>query len=286
MSRKLSSWFPPRRAAVAPPAPRSDPRDLYEFSRPCAQNAVDLMAGWTHAFPPEFDVVAGAAAMYEDPRIHWAIAQFGGLEGKRVAELGPLEGAHTYMLERAGARRIDAIEANKQAFLRCLIAKEIYGLRRARFHLGDFVTALDRPPRYDLIVACGVLYHMSNPLLLLSRLAQRTGALYLWTHYFDEAEMPPGDPRRGAFAAPAPPHAEAVETVEFEGLPMRLHARSYHGAWKASKYCGGPIDRHFWLEKGQLIDALGALGFDQLAFAHEEPAHPNGPAISIFARRS
>ena len=88
-------------------------------------------------------------------------------------------------------RRIDAIEANQLAYLRCLVAKEIYGLRRARFHLGDFVRGLEAPTRYHLIVACGVLYHMADPLLLLERIAARTDALYLWTHYFDEAEMPP-----------------------------------------------------------------------------------------------
>lgn len=283
MSVKSSSWFPRRRRTV-PPA--SEPRDLYEFSSPSAQNAVDLLSGWTHAFPPEFGVVAGPGAMYDDPRIHWAVEKFGSLEGKRLAELGPLEGSHTYMLERAGALRIDAIEANKGAYLRCLVAKEIYGLRRARFHLGDFCAALEWPRRYDLIVACGVLYHMTDPLLLLRRMAERADAIYIWTHYFDDTEMPKGDPRRVPFSAQEPPHGESVETGALNGVPMTLHLRSYYEAWKTSKYCGGPRDRHFWLEKRQLISALGALGFDDLSFAHEAPDHQNGPAISIFARRS
>ncbi len=284
MSFKLPSWFP--RGRFSAKAPATDARDVYEYSKPSPQNAIDLLEGWSHAFPAELGVTAGAAAMYDDPRIHWAVAQFGALEGKRVAELGPLEGSHTYMLERAGAARIDAIEANKLAFLRCLVAREIYGLRRARFHLGDFVAALEGTTRYDLIVACGVLYHMRDPLLLLRRIAERTDALYLWTHYFDEAEMPPGDPRRGAFRAPLAPHAEAVETAEIGGVAINLHLRSYHGAWKNSVYCGGPVDRHYWLEKRQLVEALGALGFNQIAFAHEDPAHQNGPATSIFARRT
>jgi hypothetical protein len=224
--------------------------------------------------------------MYEDPRIHWAVSQFGSLEGKRVLELGPLEGSHTSILERHGARRIDAIEANKLAYLRCLVAKEVFGLRRARFHLGDFVRGLQQPTRYDLIVACGVLYHMTDPLLLLERMASRTDAIYLWTHYFDDAEMPKGDPRRGAFRSPEPPHAETVQTVRFNGVDVTLHLRSYYKAWQKTQYCGGPIDRHFWLEKTQLIDVLKALGFNELAFADVAPDHQNGPAISIFARRT
>jgi hypothetical protein len=122
MSDMLSSWFQ-RRLRPRPAA--SEPGDLYEFSSPSPQNAVNLLTGWTHAFPPEFGAVAGPGAMYDDPRIHWAVEKFGSLEGKRLAELGPLEGSHTYMLERAGAHRIDAIEANKGAFLRCLVAKEV-----------------------------------------------------------------------------------------------------------------------------------------------------------------
>jgi len=259
--------------------------DTYEFAPPSYQNAIDLLPGWNHAFPPELKLNAGPGYMYEDPRIHWAVQQFGSLEGKRVLELGPLEGAHTSLLERLGARRIDAIEANKLAYLRCLVAKEVYGLRRARFHLGDFLRGLQSPTRYDLIVASGVLYHMADPLLLLERMAARTDALYLWTHYFDDEEMPKGDPRRGAFRSPDPPHEEATHTVRFKDIDVRLHFRSYYRAWQNTKYCGGPVDRHFWLEKSQLIAVLGALGFNSLAFSDVAPDHPNGPAISIFARR-
>jgi hypothetical protein len=127
---------------------------------------------------------------------------------------------------------------------------------------------------------------MTDPLLLLRRMAGRADAVYIWTHYFDDEEMPPGDPRRVPFSAQEPPNRETVETAELNGVPMNLHMRSYYQAWKKSKYCGGPRDRHFWLEKAQLIAALRALGFDDLSFAHETPDHPNGPAISIFARRS
>ena len=281
---KRVSWL--RRAADKAAAEALGPAitDIYEYAPPHPQNAIDLLPGWNHAFPPEMKLNAGPGFMYEDPRIHWAVSQFGSLDGARVCELGPLEGSHTWLLERLGARRIDAIEANKTAYLRCLVAKEIHGMRRARFHLGDFVRGLAEPQYYDLIIACGVLYHMTDPLLLLERMAARTPAIYLWTHYFDEQEMPPGDPRRGAFRSPEGGE-EVVAKGELAGVEMTLHLRSYHQAWKNSKYCGGPIDRHFWLEKEQLIAALRALGFNQLSFADEQPDHPNGPAFSLFARR-
>ena len=190
MSRDETAWL----SRIADPAGHGADNPLltevYEASPPSYQNAIDLLPGWNAAFPPEMKLTAGPGYMYEDPRIHWAAERSGGLEGKRVLELGPLEGAHTYLLERLGAKRIDAIEANKLAYLRCLVAKEIFGLRRARFHLGDFVRGLEAPTRYDLIVACGVLYHMTEPLTLLERIAGRTDLIYLWTHYFDDEEMP------------------------------------------------------------------------------------------------
>ena len=281
--RSLLSLFTSRKGD--PEKTGLDVGEVYEARAPADQNAIDLLPGWNHAFPPDMGVSAGAGHMYADPRIFWAIEQFGSLETSRVLELGPLEAAHTQMLHRAGAARIDAVEANKIAYLRCLVAKEIWDLPRARFHLGDFVSGLETETRYDLIVACGVLYHMTDPLLLLERIAARADRVYIWTHYFDEAELPPGDNRRVAFKDAKPPHEEVTKTVEFHGVEMTLHLRSYYRAWSDSKYCGGPIDRHFWLEKAQLLAALRALGFNRLSVAHEEPAHVNGPAMSVFAAR-
>src|SRR5262245_48420088 len=107
------------------PDPTSESRtfERYVSAAPCLQNAVDAVAGWSSAFPPKYELKAGALSTYSDPRIQWAIECFGSLEGRHVLELGPLEGGHTSMLEAAGAR-IDAIEANQVAFMRCLITKE------------------------------------------------------------------------------------------------------------------------------------------------------------------
>jgi hypothetical protein len=40
------------------------------------------------------------------------------------------------------------------------------------------------------------------------------------------------------------------------------------------------------MEKAAIVDVLRTLGFDDVRTAHDDPAHPNGPAISIFARRT
>lgn len=254
--------------------------DDYVAGLPVPQNAVDALPGWNMALPPDAGAVAGPAPFYMDSRIVWALEQFGPLAGKSVLELGPLEASHTYMLEKAGAAKIQAIEANRLSFLRCLVVKELLGLTTARFYLGDCQAWLERhPDRYDLIVASGVLYHMQEPTLLLERIAARTDAMFLWTHYMSDAAMPPHDPRRQAFDG----HVSAVES---RGVAVRHHRRSYLGAWRQKSFCGGMLDVHHWLERDDILALIRALGFDDVRIAHDEPAHQNGPAFSVFARRT
>lgn len=254
--------------------------DEYVEGMPSAQNAIDSLPGWCQALPPHVKVTAGPGGFYADARIHWAVAQFGSLEGRRILELGPLEAAHTYMLEQQKPDVIHAIEANKTAFLRCLVVKELLDLKRAKFYLGDFVPWLQESDnRYDFIVASGVLYHMSEPLRLLELIAAKTDAFYLWTHYFDDSVMPADDLRRKAFLG-------GDKTEMFRGIPVRLHQRSYFSAWQSKAFCGGMHDRHYWVEKADIVAAIRALGFDDVRIAHDEPAHQNGPSFSIFAKRT
>ncbi len=89
--------------------------DAYVRSAPSAQNAVDIFKGeWASQFPAALTVPvqAGGIPLFEDGRIIDAIQQFGGVEGMRVLELGPLEGAHSYMMELYGAASVTAVESN------------------------------------------------------------------------------------------------------------------------------------------------------------------------------
>ncbi len=257
-----------------------EPFERYVAAPPHPQNAVDALPGWRTALPPECGATAGTLGLAADTRIAWAISALGGIEGWRVLELGPLDGGHTAMLHRAGAARIDAVEANRLAFLRCLVSKELLRLDRARFHLGDFAAGLGSAEgRYDLVLASGVLYHMADPVALLVRLAGVTDRLYLWTHVMDSAAMGPRDPRRGPFTG-------RISEVRHAGLRLRLHERRYHGSERTAEFCGGPRDRHVWMERAGLIALLRGLGFDDIALGHDDPAAPGGPALSILARRS
>jgi hypothetical protein len=254
--------------------------DGYVDKEPSAQNAIDLVPGWNNALPPEVGVQAGSSYFFDDPRILWCLEQFGSIEGRRILELGPLEGAHTYMLDHHNPAVIHAIEANKLAFLRCLVVKELLDIKHAKFLLGNFLPWLERDDqRYDLIIASGVLYHMADPVRTLELMAQRANAIFLWTHYFSESEMPPGDLNRGPFPGD-------VKTVSFQGRQVRLYHRSYHGAAQSTTFCGGMYDAHYWLERDDILTILAKLGFNDIRTEHEVTKHHLGPSLSIFARRS
>lgn len=268
-------------AAQPLPAGQQSLFDEYVDALPSAQNAVNLIPGWNHALPPEAGAVTNAPiVLYADPRIEWCVEQCGGIKGRSVLELGPLEASHTFMLHKHEPASICAVEANKLSFMRCLIVKELLHLSRAQFMLGDFHKWLEQMPRrYDLIVASGVLYHMINPVRLIELMAHRSHTLYLWTHYFSDVAMPSGDARRGAFSG-------EVEEFPYHGLTVRLHKRSYHGAWRNKAFCGGMHDEHSWMELDQILAVLSVLGFHDIRTAHEMTDHPNGPSLSIFATRS
>lgn len=252
----------------------------YVTTFPTADNAIRLLdPSWVAAFPPRFGVRAGEVALFDDPRISWMLDELGTTwSDLDVLELGPLEASHTAMMLARGARSVLAIEANRLAYLKCLVAKEVMGLRDASFLLGDFREFLKQDDRrWPLIVACGVLYHMTDPLDLIASLAQRTDRLFIWTHVFDEQAMPQGDPRLDLFSA--------EQVVRLGEHSYTLHVRPYGNMGDAT-FCGGPLQGPRWMERADLLAALGRVGYDDIRIAHETPDHPAGPALCILAQRS
>jgi hypothetical protein len=175
-------------ASITPPP---SALDLYISSAPSPQNALDIFQGaWSSALPEPFShLKTGTALLFNDPRIHWLIDMIGGVNNKSILELGPLEGGHTYMFEKAGAPSILAIESNTNAFLKSLIIKELFELKYARFLCGDFMEFLreENTQKFQIGLASGVLYHMQNPVELIALLTHRClEHLFFWTHYYDE----------------------------------------------------------------------------------------------------
>ena len=252
----------------------------YISGRPDRQKILDLFKGeWSSRLPEETGLVTepGFAALFEDVRISWAEEQFGGFTGKSVLELGPLEGGHSYMLQKGGAESVTAIEANSRAFLKCLCVKEVLGLDKVNFLPGDFNDFLDATDaRYDMVIASGVLYHMTEPVKLIERLSKVTDNLFLWTHYYDKENMSEVESVARQFGE--------AELLEYDGETYETSLHDYSTkdlGWDG--FCGGPRPTSLWLTKESIIKALRRYGFSKIETAFEDGSRENNPSFAVCA---
>ncbi len=252
--------------------------DNYVTTAPSAQNALDLFAdSWASRVPGE-GLVSGSVSLFEDGRIQWLIDHRGRFDGQSVLELGPLEAGHTWMMEQAGAASILAVEANTRAYLRCLIVKEVLGMSRSRFVLGDFDKYFEgSDERFDFLLASGVLYHLVDPLVTLQQMMGRTDEMLIWSHFFDDVAMPESDHRRALFTG-------ETRRRESDGDVMTYHIRDYGGGTGGNNFTGGIMSGSIWVEKAQTIALLEKNGFKVTPFV-EHDDHPFGPAACLYAKR-
>lgn len=250
--------------------------DRFVTGAPSHRTAYDLFAGrWASDLGEVVDGLprAGVPMFRSDVRPAIAaehLGRGGRLDGYDVLELGPLEAAHTYQLEQLGARSVTAVEANAEAYLKCLIVKNMLGLDRSTFHLGDAVGFLDAPgPRYDLLVCCGILYHMFDPLDLIRAMAARADRVFIWTHYHDaRARLPRYRP----------------VAIARDGLQLTAHEVTYRHR-TLGQFLGGNRPKTRWMELPGILAALAHYGLSEVTIIRDEPEAKNGPAVTLAARR-
>jgi hypothetical protein len=219
------------------------------FELPSPKTAAAIFDNWVSTVPG-LEAETGKSAVFssrDDPRPAYAREVFGSLSGFDVLELGALEGGHTYQLENLGAN-VTAIEAFNQSYLKLLIVKEVFGLR-ARALYGNFVKYLEAEPRrYHMIFACGVLYHMTDPLHVLHLIAQHTDRVFLWTHY-----VPPG----GKQATHVYTEQIAVNRYGFEAV----YHRNIYGTDHPSRLYSGLAPYSHHMTRDTILAALRHFGY-------------------------
>lgn len=271
----------PNPVPIQPPETTSFILDSYIKSAPHPQNALDIFQGeWSSKLPPpHHNLSAGTALVFDDPRIKWFIKEIGGVTGKSILELGPLEGGHTYMLEKSGAAAITAIDANTRSYLKCLVIKELFQLQKANFLCGDFVEYLGQDGEsFEVCLASGVLYHMQKPAELIALLASRcTQYIFLWTHYYDHEIISTNPNLAHKFSEPI--------QGEYQGFSHQLYRQEYKSALGWSGFCGGNAPISYWMTRQDILDCLRHFGFSDLRIGHDQPSHPNGPSFAITAIR-
>jgi 2-polyprenyl-3-methyl-5-hydroxy-6-metoxy-1,4-benzoquinol methylase len=248
----------------------------FERRAPSSQNAVDIFEGkWACDFSEICPGLrSGEHPLFTlDPRPLDAARVLGingRLDGMRVLELGPLEGAHTYQLEKLGAASILAIEANAEAFLKCLITKEILCLGVAKFVYGDFYEYLNETnEEYDLVFCCGVLYHMSDPIALIESIAKVTDRCFIWTHYYDSAHY-----RGTARQICSDPQYSSIKfyVAKYDNMDY-------------GRFWGGNRSASVWLDRDDIISTFRRVGFNRINVITEDVDHPNGACLSFAAQR-
>ena len=110
----------------------------------------------------------------------------GTFEGKRVLDLGCLEGGFTIGFAKYGAKEAVGIEARRLNIERCNLVKELLGMKNVNFirqnakniHKGDLGT-------FDDIFLSGLLYHIDDPYTFLKQcyeLLVTDGIMIIDTH--------------------------------------------------------------------------------------------------------
>lgn len=251
--------------------------DHFVQSAPDPKNAAGLFQdGWASKLPFAEDA-SGASTLFADGRIEWFLSHVPDIENASILELGPLEGGHTFMLEKAGAKRVTAVEANGKAWLKCLAVKETMGLQRCHFLLGDFVKYLEQSSeQFDAAVACGILYHLIDPHRLFSLLKKSCkGPVFLWTMIWSEA-IPQSHPRLAK-------NFSSHRKVQLpNGKEITLHRHEYGHSMLSSGFWGGNHGYSEWMSNADVVAAAEAAGYRIEAQAYDEPRHPNGPAMAYL----
>jgi 2-polyprenyl-3-methyl-5-hydroxy-6-metoxy-1,4-benzoquinol methylase len=127
----------------------------------------------------------------EDQRIKY-VAYFLDLRGLRTLEIGPLEGAHSVLLEKMSVRENVAIESREENLRKCKRVKEKYRLDHTTFlqhDLEQLYSGQEKPQfdgPFDLVFCLGVLYHVPEPAKALAWFRSQANTLFLGTHYISE----------------------------------------------------------------------------------------------------
>ena len=226
------------------------------------QKAFEQYGPWITRFTIGGTHYGGSYDAVNDSRLALCLQEVS-VRGKRVLELGPLEGGHTLALARAGAGEVVAVEGRPDNHRRCLLIKDLFGLENVTFLLGDIrdVTR-DTHGKFDVAIASGVLYHLPDPDRLLEHLVEIAPLTLLWTHVADEEhpeKAPEGklDSQYGTFRGKV--------LAEDTAHPLSATDRDT-----------------IWLYRQDLLNLARSAGFGECRILKEWPAN-SSPGPSVLA---
>lgn len=174
----------------------------------------------------------------------------------RILDLGSLEGGLSLEMAREGWTAV-GVEGRASNHQKAELIRRYFDLPNLSFRLQDVKTIDPEAERFDVILCCGLLYHIDDPFELLERLSALTtedGVLFVDTHV-----APDPDQRLSLYEGQLSPRA----TVTHDG-------RTYDGRWFTEPSGGTVRDeqwsavsnaRSFWPTRRSLVSGIHYAGF-------------------------
>lgn len=179
----------------------------------------------------------------------------GGFNGKRVLDLGSLEGGYTIAFARLGASEAVGVEARTVNLRRANWVRDKLGLDNVSFRRGD-VTALPTLGlgQFDAVFASGILYHLADPFRFVEEVFDITADAALFDTHVALPDVNNHDT--------GPLVARHHRGHPYEGRVFREFAEPPDpAAIEASPWSGWGNLESLWLTERSLVELLRATGF-------------------------
>ena len=177
---------------------------------------------------------------------------------KSILELGSLEGAQSFILaQHPWVEHVVALEGREANLRKARFVQGLLQIRNVEFVQANLEDAdLTGFGKFDAIFCCGLLYHLPAPWKLLEQLPEVAPVLFIWTQYAAENEARDlGNGLRGKT------HIEGGAAEPLSGMSATAT----------------------WLTLDSLQILLARSGYTKIEIIHDDPAHANGPAVTIGA---
>lgn len=127
-----------------------------------------------------------------EPYLHLISENFKIATDKNVLEIGPFDGYHTDLMNVYGVKTVTLVEPNKDA---CEYLKSNFDQSKHFVINDDIFNYLtnDRTGQFDVVVCCGVLYHLHSPIHLLEQIVNKVNPKHLLLETVDSKERSDDD---------------------------------------------------------------------------------------------
>jgi SAM-dependent methyltransferase len=211
---------------------------------------------WIYQFRIADRTYGGGISAVGDERVERFFRH--GQHPKTILELGSLEGAHSFILaQHPGVKRVVALEGREANLRKARFVQELLQIRTVEFAQANLEHAELRGfGNFDAIFCCGLLYHLPEPWKLIQQCLSIARMLFIWTQYATENEARDlGNGLRGKT------HIEGGPDEPLSGMSATAT----------------------WLTLDSLRILLAQSGYSKIEVIHDDPAHANGPAVTIGA---